>query len=1190
MAHASFVHLRVHSAYSLSEGAIRIGGLVELCRRHAMPAVAITDTGNLFGALELAMAAAAAGVQPIIGCQLAIRRDTHLPGSAGAAIAGAGSQLVEPDQLVVLAQNETGYGNLLRLTSKAYLESDPADGPQLALADVVARSDGLIALTGGSAGAVGRLLGDGQAEAAARALADLRDGFGDRLYVELQRHGLAVEQLIEPALVELAYSHAVPLVATNEPFFADADMFEAHDALLCIAASTYVAVADRRRVTVEHRFKSAEEMAALFEDLPEAVANTVVIAQRCGHMPVARSPILPPFKTASGRGEVDELRTQAEAGLAAHLALIQPAGDNNAGDDAAAATKRYKDRLNYELEVIEEVGFAGYFLIVADIIQWARRHGIPVGVRGSGAASMVGWSLTISDLDPLRHGLLFERFLNPERVSMPDFDMDFCQERRDEVIRYVQDKYGHDRVAQIITFGKLQARAVLKDVGRVLGLPYSRADRISKLVPYNPANPVTLAQAIEREPQLQQMRDEDAAIGQLVDIALKLEGLYRNSSTHAAGVVIGDRPLVELIPLYRDPRSDVLVTQFNMKYVEQAGLVKFDFLGLKTLTVIAKTIEILATRGTAIDIDTLPLDDPATFAVLARADTMGVFQCESTGMRDVLRKLKPDRFEDIVAVVALYRPGPMDNIPSYIKRKHGAETIEDWHPSLEPVLRETYGIPIYQEQVMEMARALSGYTLGGADLLRRAMGKKIRSEMAAQRRAFIDGAVARGVDDATAENIFVQIEKFAGYGFNKSHAAAYALVAYRTAYLKANHPIEFLAASMTYEAGNTDRLALFRRELDRLRVTLLAPDVNRSAADFAVEDLPGDGTAEAAPAQDGTAATTALTTARGIRYALAAIKGVGRAAMEVLVAERTANGPFADLFDFVERLDSQVLNKRQLEQLVAAGALDALNPNRTEVFHGIDTLLAHAQAVQAERASGQSSLFGGTAGGEPRPRLPAVDPWEPAERLQRELEAVGFYLSAHPLDDYVPTLDRLGVVSSAVLASTVAAQGGLATVKLAGVIVGKQERTSQRGSRYAFVQLSDVAGVLEVTLFSEVLATARELLDGDKPLLVRANARLEDDQLRLTAQAVEPLAGAATSVGLKIWLREPSTVAALRDLVDGAFANGHGNGNGAHGRIQLVVAQAAQEIEIGLAGAYRCTPQLRAAIRAVPGVIEVREV
>ena len=1165
MTHVPFVHLRVHSAYSLSEGAIRVGELVELCRRHAMPAVAITDTGNMFGALEFAMAAAAAGVQPIVGCQLAVRRPDHLPGSAGRGLNG---NLTVPDQLIVLAQSEAGYNNLLRLSSKAYLESDPADGPQLSLADLDGLNEGLIALTGGAAGAVGRLLADGQAAAAAVALTDLHTRFGDRLYVELQRHGLPVEQLIEPGLVDLAYRHDLPLVATNEAFFADADMFEAHDALLCVADGAYVAQSDRRRVTAEHRFKSAEEMAALFDDLPEAVANTAVVAQRCAYMPVPRKPIMPAFVTDSGRSESEELHDRAEAGLKVRLAALGEAG----ADD-----KHYRDRLAYELEVIDHMGYGGYFLIVAEIIQWARRQGIPVGVRGSGAASIVAWSLTVTDLDPLRHGLLFERFLNPERVSMPDFDMDFCQERRDEVIRHVQQKYGHDRVAHIITFGKLQARAVLKDVGRVLELPYSRVDRISKLVPYNPANPVSLAQAIEREPQLQEARDEDEAIAHLLDIALKLEGLYRNSSTHAAGVVIGDRPLVELIPLYRDPRADVLVTQFNMKYVELAGLVKFDFLGLKTLTVITKTVELLHRRGIDVDLDALPLDDRAAFAVLARADTMGVFQCESTGMRDVLRKLKPDRFEDIVAVVALYRPGPMDNIPSFIKRKHGEEPIEDWHPTLEPVLRETFGIPIYQEQVMEIARELSGYTLGGADLLRRAMGKKIRSEMEAQRKSFIDGAVARGVEPGAAEHIFQQIDKFAGYGFPKPHAAAYALVAYRTAYLKANHPVEFLAASMTYEAGNTDRLALFRRELDRLGVALLPPDVNRSEADFAVEEVAGE------DGQPG----------HGIRYALAAIKGVGRAAMEALAGERAANGPFADLFEFAERMDPQVVNKRQLEQLAAAGALDTLNSNRTEVFHAIDTLLAHAQAVQSERATGQTSLFGGGAGGvEQRPRLPAVNPWEQPERLQRELEAIGFYLSAHPLDGYATALDRLGVVSSAALATSVANQGGAASVKLAGVILGRQERTSQRGSRFAFVQLSDINGVFEVILFSEVLAATRELLDGDAPLLMRANARLEDDQVRLTAQSVELLEDAAANVGFKIWLREPSPLTALRELIDGAAANG--NSHRAQGQIHLIVSQPEleqeQEIEIALAGAYRCTPRLRAAIRAIPGIVEVQEV
>ena len=626
MPHADFVHLRIHSAYSLAEGAIRIKQLVELCQANDMPAVAITDTGNMFGALEFSMAAASAGVQPIVGCQLGVRRE-RVEGARGAR---PGLQ-EDPDQLVLLAQNEAGYQNLLYLVSKAFLESEPSEPAQLALADLDGYSEGLIALTGGVAGPVGRLLAEGQADAALGVLERLKRLFPERLYVELQRHGLEVEDLVEPLLVDLAYEHDLPLVATNEPFFATADMHAAHDALLCISTSSYVSQSDRRRVTVEHRFKSAAEMRALFADLPEAVDNTLVIARRCAFMPTSAKPMLPPFATESGRDEANELREQAAAGLEDRL-VRHVFNDDMDEARRAEVAKEYRDRLAFELQTIETMGYPGYFLIVADFIKWSKANDIPVGPgRGSGAGSLVAWALTITDLDPLRWGLFFERFLNPERVSMPDFDIDFCQERRDEVIHYVQQKYGHERVAQIITFGKLQARAVIKDVGRVLEMPYGQVDRISKLVPFNPANPVSLKQAIESEPQLQQLRDEDEAVAYLLDLALKLEGLYRNSSTHAAGVVIGDRPLHEIIPLYRDPRSDMRVTQFNMKYAEAAGLVKFDFLGLKTLDVLQRAVQLIADRGVTIDLQTLPLDDKKTFEMLSRGDTTAMMSSNSVG-------------------------------------------------------------------------------------------------------------------------------------------------------------------------------------------------------------------------------------------------------------------------------------------------------------------------------------------------------------------------------------------------------------------------------------------------------------------------------------------------------------------------------------------------------------------------------
>ena len=825
MTHADFVHLRVRSAYSLLEGAVRLDGLVETCRDWRMPAVAIADRGNMFGALAFSEACREAGVQPIVGCDLAIGTRSDQPGPQARAVSW----------LLLLAQDETGYRNLMALTSEAFIQGGAGGQPLVTLDELAARADGLLALTGGPAGPVGRLLLDGQLKAARALLARLGEIFPGRLYVELMRHGLAEEEQIEGHLVALADALDLPLVATNDVYFLRAAMYEAHDALLCVAQNSHVDDENRRRLTPQHFFRPADEMRALFADLPEAVDNTVVVARRCAVMAPERKPILPVFPTGADASEADALRTRAEEGLERRLAAeVYEDGMDAAAREAAAAP--YRERLAYELGVIIEMQFAGYFLIVADIVRWARGEGIPVGPgRGSGAGSVVAWALTVTDLDPLRFGLLFERFLNPERVSMPDFDIDFCPERRDEVIDYVCRRYGEDRVAQIITFGKLQARAVLRDVGRVLGLGYGRVDRLCKLVPYNPANPVTLQQALDTEPRLAAERDNDSAVARLIEISLQLEGLYRHASTHAAGIVIGDRPLSELVPLYRDPRSEMPATQFSMKYAEMSGLVKFDLLGLKTLTVLDHAGAILREAGVLIDLAALPLDDAPTYEMLGRGAAMGVFQLESAGMRDALRSLKPDCIEDIIALVALYRPGPMDNIPRYIACKHGREKPDHLHPMLAGILEETFGVIIYQEQVMEIAKVLANYSLGGADLLRRAMGKKIKAEMDAQRETFVKGALDNDVSRADASRIFDLVAKFAGYGFNKSHAAAYALVAYQTAYLKANHPVEFLAASMSLEINNTDRLELFRRELERLGIPLLPPDINASRATFSVE-------------------------------------------------------------------------------------------------------------------------------------------------------------------------------------------------------------------------------------------------------------------------------------------------------------------------------------------------------------------
>jgi len=1150
MPHAGFVHLRVHSAYSLLEGAIKIDDLVARCRRQAMPAVAVADSGNLFGALEFALTAKGSGVQPIIGCQLAISREDAQP-------LGGPAGRPAPDPIVVLVQNEAGYRNLMRLVSKAFLETPSGETAQVALADLEAMNAGLIALTGGPAGPVGRCLLEGQDAAAEAALAALARIFTGRLYVEIMRHGVAEEARIEDRLVDLAYAHDLPLVATNEVFFAEAEMYEAHDALLCIAEGSYVSETERRRVTPEHRFKSAREMIELFADLPEAVDNTLAIARRCAFVPGIVDPILPAFPTGAGRNEADELRAQSEAGLESRLSeqIYTPEMDEAARVEVA---RTYRERLEYELEVIEQMGYAGYFLIVADFVLWAKQQGIPVGLRGSGASSAVAWALNITDLDPLRWGLLFERFLNPERVSMPDFDIDFCQERRDEVIRYVQGKYGRDRVAQIIAFGKLQARAALRDVGRVLQMPYPQVDRICKLVPNNPANPVGLREAIAGEPRLKEMRDEDPTVARLLGIALQVEGLYRHASTHAAGLVIGDRRLDELVPLYRDPRSDMPVTQFSMKYVELAGLVKFDFLGLKTLTVLARACELIAERGPALDLSMIPLDDPGTYEMLDRAETVGVFQLESSGMRDVLRRLKAGRFEEIIAVVALYRPGPMDNIPSFISRKHGEEAIDYLYPTLEGILKETFGIMVYQEQVMQIAQELAGYSLGGADLLRRAMGKKIKSEMEAQRKTFIEGAVARAVPAAKAEQIFEQVNKFAGYGFPKGHAAAYAMIAYQTAYLKNNYPVEFLAASMTFDMGNTDKLNVFRQELNRLGIALLPPDINRSIAEFGVETTEEGGQA--------------------IRYALAAVKNVGEAAMRTLVAERDQNGPFASLGEFAGRVDMRAVNKRQIENLARAGAFDGLNPNRRQVFEAAETIVRHASAAASERDSAQENLFGGgDAAPAPDLVLPQAADWPAMERLRHEFEAIGFYLSAHPLDAYGAELKRLGVVASADLGADLARNPG--RKKLAGIVIGKQERTSRQGNRFAFIQLSDTSGVYEVVVFSELLAQAGDLLDGGEPLLITAESRGDGDDLRLMAHEIGPLEGAVAvaGLGLKLILGGLEPLGSLKSLLDRESRG--------RGRVALVLdLEDGQEVELDLPAGYRLSAAARQAIKAVPGV------
>jgi len=1155
--HAGFVHLRVHSAYSLSEGAIPIKKLGDLCVSNRMPAVAITDTSNMFGALEFSMALPGKGIQPIIGCQIAI-------GCEGAP--DRNGRRPDPDPVVLLAQNEAGYYNLLKLTSHAFLKSESGDVAQVPLDVFEAHTEGLICLTGGAEGPVGKRILAEKPDEAKDYLALLKTYFPNRLYMELQRHDLDAEKLTEPAMLDLAYEMDIPLVATNECFFPAQDMYDAHDALLCIAAGKYVGDPDRPRRTPEHYFKSAAEMQALFEDLPEAINNTVVIAQRCAFASPARDPILPAFSSGEGLDEAGQLEALAKTGLEKRLEK-EVLRDGMDVATRAAKIKEYRDRLDYEIGIINQMGFPGYFLIVSDFIQWSKEHNIPVGPgRGSGAGSVVAWSLTITDLDPLRFGLLFERFLNPDRVSMPDFDIDFCQDKRERVIRYVQEKYGHDQVAQIITFGKLQAKAAIRDVGRVLQMPYGQVDRISKMIPSNPANPMTLQEALDTEVPLREARRNDAEVARLIEIALQLEGLYRHASTHAAGVVIGDRQLDDLVPLYRDPRSDMPVTQFSMKYAEMAGLVKFDFLGLKTLTVLDRAKDLIVKRGIDIDFATLPLDDPASFELLSRGDTVGVFQLESSGMRDMLRKMRPDAFEDIIAIVALYRPGPMENIPTYIRCKHGEEEPNLLHPKLKDILEETYGVIIYQEQVMEIAKVLAGYSLGEADLLRRAMGKKIKAEMDQQRERFCEGAVEQGVSAKDASHIFDLVAKFASYGFNKSHAAAYALVSYHTAYLKANYPVEFMAASMSLDINNTDKLNIFRQDLAKMDVPLHPPCLNRSEVEFSVE-FEGDSGA--------------------VRYALAAVKNVGRDAMAGIVAERRENGQFKDIADFFSRLNPRNMNKRQAENLTRAGAFDVLLDDRAQVFTSLENLLRHAQQMEEERGSGQVNLFGGAdSSADAAPVLMKAQRWTSMEQLKQEFDAIGFYLSGHPLDAYAKTLDKAGVRSSVSYLTGLGAADSAA--KLAGTVMSKRQIKTKKGKALAFILLSDAAGAFEVTMFEETLMQCQEILDVGSSIVlsVVGHIDMENDQPRITAQSAQRLetVAAQTGDGVRIFMEDDSPLTQIATILQ--------KGGPGRGRVAFILNLdgGSKEVELDLASSYNISPEIRQALKYVAGVQDVHDI
>ncbi|WP_299916958.1 DNA polymerase III subunit alpha [uncultured Roseobacter sp.] len=1159
-----FIHLRSHSEYSLLEGALRLKKLPGLCADAQMPALALTDTNNMFAALEFSVAMSGAGLQPILGCQVDVAYVETRPGEKPRA----------PAALVLLAQSEAGYENLMKLNSCLYIDKGGAL-PQVSLDELQAHAADVICLTGGPEGPVGKLLQAGQRPAAQDLMDRLKSVFADRLYVELQRHPNEggqpeAERLTERGFVEMAYAMDVPLVATNDVYFPKSDMYEAHDALICIAEGAYVDQQDaRRRLTAQHYFKSQTEMVTLFADLPEAIENTVEIAKRCAFQAYRRDPILPKFAD----NEIEELRQQSHAGLRDRLAVIPH----------AASVEEYEKRLDFELGIIEGMGFPGYFLIVADFIKWAKDNDIPVGPgRGSGAGSLVAYALTITDLDPLRYNLLFERFLNPERVSMPDFDIDFCMDRREEVIRYVQDKYGRDKVGQIITFGALLSKAAVRDIGRVLQMPYGQVDRLSKMIPVEGVKPVSIEKALADEPRLREEARNEEVVARLLEYGQQVEGLLRNASTHAAGVVIGDRPLDALVPLYQDPRSDMPATQFNMKWVEQAGLVKFDFLGLKTLTVIQNALDQIkasgrhlhiAADGTELfeppegledDIGTIPLDDEASFKLYASAKTVAVFQVESSGMMDALKRMKPTCIEDIVALVALYRPGPMENIPTYCEVKNGLKERTSIHPLIDDILEETQGIIVYQEQVMQIAQVMAGYSLGGADLLRRAMGKKIAEEMAKERPKFEKGAQENGVDKKKATEVFDLLEKFANYGFNKSHAAAYAVVSYQTAWLKANHPVEFMAGVMNCDIHLTDKLAVYFEEVrKRLELPWVPPCVNRSDATFKVVD-------------------------GALVYALGALKNVGVEAMK-LITDGRGDKPFTTLFDLARRVDLKRVGKRPLEMLARSGAFDQLDPNRRRVFGALDPLVGYSAAIHEQKASNQVSLFGEAGDDLPEPRLHPVDDWLPAERLSEEFKAVGFYLSGHPLDDYMGPLKRKGILTlDEVMAK---AESGPMNAKLAGVVAGRQERKSARGNRFAFCQMSDTTGAYEVTLFSETLEKSREHLETGAKVVVAVEVTLEADQLKLLARSVSPIdavAADAGSMGIKVFVDAPEAISAVASVLEGA-ANAVKTAGRGPVEFCLMDPTLPGEVEVALGQDFVVNPQIKGAIKSLTGVLEVED-
>ncbi len=1056
-----FIHLRIQSSYSFLESALTIEQIVKLTKSESMPAVCLSDNGNLFGSLEFAIACAKASIQPIHGSIVNISYQSPVEDK------NPSPHNFAP--ILLIAKDTVGYKNLLKLVSYTFTKNDRKICNHITVEDLASHQQGIIALSCYTEGIIGKSLLAGNKSAAIFWTNELKNIFGDRFYFEIMRHNLEKEHYIESAYLDIAAELSIPLVASNIVLFSKIDMYEAHDVLLCISAGVVREELNRKRVSNQCYFKSSAEMQQLFHDLPEALENTVNIAQRCYVMAQTRPPMLPSFTAAGGNlGEEELIRKEALEGLLKRLEARFKQEDIIGKTDQEMIKQQYLERLNYELDIICKMNFPGYFLIVSDFIKWSKAQGIAVGPgRGSGAGSMVAWCLLITDLDPIKFGLLFERFLNPERISMPDFDIDFCQERRQEVIDYVRSKYGNNRVGQIITFGKMQAKAVIKDVARVLGLSYLYANYLTELVPFNAVNPVTLNQAIEEVAELKQAAEgkglynltgEKELIQQVLSTALTLEGLNRHASVHAAGIVIAGSDLVEIVPVCMDASVNMLIVQYSMKYAELAGLMKFDFLGLQTLTVITKCLKILSQQGIELDISAIPFDDPTTYSMLSQGHSVGVFQFESIGMKEALRRLKPDSIQDLIALGALYRPGPMENIPIYIACKHGKQQPDYLHPLLKPILEETYGVIIYQEQVLEIAKVLAGYSLGSADLLRRAMGKKIKAEMDAQQELFLKGATSNNISSEQAKSIFATVAKFAGYGFNKAHASAYGVISYQTAYLKANFPTEFLTTCLNLEINNQDKINIFIQEAKNNHIKIISPTINLSAGHFTVN-----------PQEK-----------HSIIYGLSAIKGVSANFSEIVVKERNNHGMFKNIVNFVERIPPQTFNRRLFINLIKAGCFDCLNNNRYQLFVSVTNLMAYAVSHDQEKKSSQFSLI--KVDSLANDILIEAKPLSNDPLSYGEFEVLGLFINNHPLKEFQDILPTIDIINSSQLSQL---DMGSSQIKIAGIVQKKDARMSARG-RFVSLQLSDQFGIFEVTVFSE-----EALKDYAKLLTVKAVIPIE---------------------------------------------------------------------------------------------------